>query len=193
MKERLNFAPKPFRARSGTIYLLWAGNVLLLLGLLVSIWHWSQLHGANRAVHDRLDSVRQEQRDLVEAHDRAVRALEQIDMKTYRKQLDLFQGIQTAFATNWGRLLDDLGAVMNEDVRLLTLRPGRTRARETQSDTTLLYLSGEARTKEAQLELIRTLQASPLFDDVRIAEERYRGNGGIALAFEISFRYQGGS
>jgi len=188
VKQRLNFSPTPFRERAGRLTLLWVLNGVLLVGLAMTIWTWLEMREANRASHRELATLRTEQRELAAAHGDLVDELESVDLTSYRQQLELFHGIQTAFETNWGRLLDDLSALMNEDVRLTSLRPGRNRDQE--ATATLIYLAGEARNKDAQLNLIRTLQEDPSFADVRFASERYETDGEVKLAFEISFRYR---
>jgi len=191
VKQRLNFSPRPFRERDPRIVFFWLLNLVLLVCLLGTAWYWNQTRTDNRAAHQRLEALRREQRQLAESHRDTVETLEQINLQQYRKDLGLFHGIQIAFGTHWGTLLDDLSAVMNEDVRLTSLRPSRGRNREA-GDATLLYLVGQARTKDAQLDLIRTLQKHALFGDVRFVEERYL-EGDLSLEFEISFTYRGGS
>ncbi|MDJ0838965.1 MAG: hypothetical protein QNK37_20765 [Acidobacteriota bacterium] len=187
-RQRLNFAPKPFVTGQGSLYLMWAVNLILILSLGAAAWYWAGLRRQNEESHGRIGSLQERQREVAEEHADAVRILENVDPRDYRKELEQFHGIQTAFETHWGRLLDDLSDLMNDDVRLVSLSP-RVGAERKKNEATLLYLSGQARTKEAQLNLIRTLQGHQSFENVRFESEQY-GEAGVALSFEISFRYK---
>ena len=193
MKNRLNFSPQPFRDGNSRLMLLWVLNLILLVGLGGTVWYWNNLRSDNQNSHQRLDNLREQQSEIAENFETTVELLEDVDLKNYRKQMQQYHGIQSAFDTRWGQLLDDLSELMGPDVRLISLRPKKESGRKA-GDATLLYLTGEARVKAAQLELIRTLQGAKGFDRVRFEAEYYE-DGEVALRFEISFTYkpQGGA
>jgi Tfp pilus assembly protein PilN len=189
VKARINFSPKPFRTRGPLILLLWAVNLALLVVLGFSLWHWNQLRGENRSAHDQLDTLEQRQREIAASHRDLAELLEKADMKGYRLEVRQFHEIQVAFNTHWGRLLDDLGDILPEDVRITRLEPSYSAGRQRENS---LKLAGEARNKEAQLSFVKALQQQPAFTDLRFESEDY-DRSGVALAFEISFVYRPGS
>lgn len=188
MKSRLNFSPQPFRDSSNLPLTLWVLNLVLLVALLGSAWYWLSLRGDNAQMHEQLSQLRGDQTVVAGDHAESVSELESIDLKDYRKTVQLYHSIQTGFDTRWGALLDDLGALVNDDVRIVSLRPMRGSSDREAQTATLISMSGEARNKEAQLALVRTLQADSRFDHVRFETEEYL-DGDPALAFDISFAY----
>lgn len=197
MKERLNFAPAPFPRRSPAKILLWLANLVCFLAVISLVVYWNSLRGDNASIHQQIDGLEQEQRTIADRHKLLTERLEEIDVPTYRKKVLQFHQIQSAYRTHWGRLLDDLGEHLPEDVRITSLIPVSTSTRPTRTtarDNTVIQLRGEARTKEAQLDFIRTLQDQPAFDNVRFENEDY-DHGGVAVMFEILFthRPEGGS
>ena len=188
MRTRLNFSPAPFQFGHGALVLLWCLNLLLLAGVLTALVYWQSLRRENASSHQRIDALTASQADIAARNERLVRELDAIDIKEYRKKVTQFHEIQTAFETHWGRLLDDLGELLPDDVRIISLRPRNAQmaGRERQ---TRLRLAGEARTKEAQSKFIKTLQSRPAFEDVRLEAESYDRTG-VALAFELVFAYR---
>ena len=187
MKQRLNFAPKPFLFRSRNVYALWLLNLLALAALGFLGWSWWNLRSKNEAAHSSLRALQQEQRTLVEHHGDVLKQLAGVDFREYRRQMRLFQGIQTAFATQWGPLLDNLGSLLPEDVRMLELKP-LSGSRRSQNDAVVIQMRGEARTKAAELRFLEALDAEPGFDEVVFENENYE-QPGIAVSFEIQFTY----
>lgn len=188
MKQRLNFAPKPFLFRDPQIVGIWLLN---LLALIVLIWlgvTWMGLRAKNSEAHASLRDLQQERQSMLDRHGEVVRQLEAIDLRDYRKQMTQFQGIQTAFATQWGPLLDTVGGLLPEDVRLLELKPAASSGYKA-LDSVVLQLVGEARTKEAELRFLEALDAHAAFDQIVFQTEDYE-QPGVAVTFEIQFNYQ---
>ncbi len=188
MKSRLNFSPQPFQEARGHIIVLWLVNLVLVVAFAATVWFWLQLKDRNAADHRKIDGLKERQQEISLNHVSQVREMEELDIKNYRKQVLQYHGIQTAFSTHWGGMLDDLGTLLSEDVRLVSLSPSSSSARRLQENT-LLKLRGEARTKKAQLDFIRILQKKPAFQEVRFATEEYL-EGDVALVFEITFTYK---
>lgn len=192
MKQRLNFSPRPFPARRTPVAALMLLNLLLFLCLAGSIWYWLNLRNENRAVHDRIDTLKQDQRTVAGSHGDYVKELERIDIAQYKKDIRQYHNIQKAYETHWGRLLDDLGAILPEDVRIVRLTPTSGARDRDKNEEAIIRLSAEARNKEAQLNFIRKLQEQPGFEDVRFESELYRDRGDVAVAFDIRFTHRPG-
>ena len=186
MKQRLNFSPQPFQNRHSALWILWPLNLLLMLCLVVSLWYWAQLRGRNRDAHRDIAAVRSQQQDVADQQADMARRLEAIDMKRYRKQVAQFHEIQATVQTHWGRLMDRLGELLPEDVRILRLAPAY---RGDDGGGVNLALTAEARNKQAQLRFIETLQQAPAFGGVRFQSEQYLDREGVAVAFEITFTF----
>ncbi len=188
MKNRLNFSPTPFQMRGKNLLALWLVNGMLLAAIVLSVSYWLSLRERNRHAHGDIGALRQKQETVRRQQDQLMRELETIDLKSYGKRVTQFHQIQAAFQTHWGRLLDELGELLPEDVRIISLHPTSTLSREREPMATL-RLSAEARTKEAQLELIRILQRQAAFQDIRFESESYdRSN--VAVAFELLFDFR---
>ena len=191
MKQRLNFSPAPFTSGSSPVAMLWLLNLALIVALGFTVVYWNNLRKQNRAAHDQIDQLHSRQQTIAGTHEDQISELERIDVRAYREQVRQFHRIQTAWQTNWGQLLDDLGEILPEDVRIISLAPAATvnRSRE-QNRATVISLSAEARNKEAQLVFIRALQEHQLFHDVRFENEEY-DRSDVAVAFEIRFTHKG--
>lgn len=188
MKNRLNFAPKPFLFRDRKVYALWLLN-LAALGLLGFLgWSWWHLRSKNEAAHASLRDLQRQQTEHVERHGDILKQLGSVDLRDYRRQMRLFQGIQTAFSTQWGPLLDQIGSMLPEDVRMLELKPTQG-TRRSSDDTVIIQMRGEARTKKAELAFLEALDQAPNFSDVAFESENYE-KPDVAVTFEIQFTYR---
>ncbi len=191
MKERLNFSPKPFKTGQAPLVLLWLANLAVLIAMAGSIYYWNELRTENFSAHQEIDALEEQQRESAGRHQQLIQDLETINVKAYRKRVLQFHKIQTAYETHWGRLLDDLGSILPEDVRIVSLAPVITETRGYEEEETIIKLTAEARTKEAQLAFIRTLQGQVSFRDVRFETEEYSRDG-VAVFFEIHFTHRPG-
>lgn len=190
MKQRLNFAPKPFVFHSAKTLLLWVLNLLALLALGWLVFRWSDLRSQNATAHQAIGELQQQRLSLIDRHQTMLDQIERIDFRDYRRQMTLFQGIQTSFSIQWGPLLDELAALMPEDVRMIELKPA---SRDMNQATTgvVLEMRGEARTKTSQLSFLETLENHPRFSNVVFDNEAY-DNPSVAVSFEIQFRFEPG-
>ena len=190
MRGQLNFSPKPFRLKEKGLVLFWLFNCGLLILLAVSFFYWLQLREKNVSAHGVLDGLRDRQQQIVANHENLLAELESVNLNAYRKKVRQFHGIQAAFETHWGTLLDDLSQILPEDVRIVSLKPVYTGKQEGRSQNTL-KLTAEARHKKAQLSFVESLQRESVFDQILIESEDY-DQGTVALVFELSFSYQPG-
>ena len=189
MSDQLNFSPSPFKHRTKTLLILWTVNLSLLVGLGIALVSWNRLRHSNALAHEELDALNLEEQNLMQRHSLALSELAKVDLSDYRKKVVQFHEIQSAFATHWGKLLDDLGLLLPKDVRIISLRPQSSQRSRGRVKETVLRLSGQARSKEAQLSFIRALQAQPRFKDVHFSSETYGDNPAAAIDFEIAFTY----
>jgi len=185
LRGRLNFAPRPFHQTTRSGALLWLLNLVLLAALVASFLYWQGLRRENASAHDQISRMKQRQQAIIDDHEKIVRELEEIDLRDYQKMIRQFGDVQASFSTNWGRLLDDLGSLLPNDVRIVSLKPGFG-AGANQTNRHTVRLTGEARNKKAQLAFVSTLQEKPDFGEVQFESETY---GADRLVFEISFTY----
>ncbi len=191
MKQRLNFSPKPFASSPMPVYGLLLVNLALALILIGAVWYWQGLRNENRSVHDQIAKMKQKQRSVVGDHEEHIRELESIDVGKYSKQVQQFHRIQVAYQTHWGRLLDDLGLILPEDVRIVRLAPTSEARAGDRNRETVIRLSAQARNKQAQLNFIRKLQEQSAFEDIRFESESYQ-DGEVAVSFDIRFTHRPG-
>lgn len=191
MRYRLNFSPEPFLQRDARLMALWVLNIVAFAALLFGLMQWYQMRNRNAQVHASLADLREQQNELASTNEIIVERLEDLDVRSYEKDMARFRVIGDAFRTRWGHLLDELGTLLPPDVKIETLRSDTDRKRGNVRRT--FTLQGAARTKEAQLAFIEKLQAHEAFGDVAFASEDYQQNG-VAVGFSIQFTYpQGGS
>jgi len=191
MKQQLNFSPHPFQTRPMPLAVLMLFNLGLALFLLGSIWYWFGLRNENQAVHNQIGELKARQRTVVGGHEDFVRELETINIGEYKKNVRQYHGIQVAYQTHWGRLLDDLGTILPEDVRIVRMTPTSEARNKDKSQETVIHLSAQARNKASQLAFIRKLQERPSFHDIRFESETY-GQGEVMVSFEIRFTHRPG-
>ncbi len=190
MKNRLNFSPRPFPASRGGAAALWLLNLALLAGLIASLVYWSALRRQNQSAHRQIDDLKTAQRDAAGQRESMIRELRALNLREYAQKVDQFHRIQAAYGTHWGRLLDDIGAALPDDVRVVSLRPVALRGNRAGGETPL-QLSAEARVKQAQLDFIRALQDHGAFHGVRLEREEYDQTG-VAVAFDLALAYRPG-
>ena len=191
MKQRLNFSPKPFSGNRSPMALFWLINAVLFIGLIISVLYLLQLRQNNQSSHTRIAALKDSQRQVARDHQRSIGQLEAIDMPIYTKTIRQFHQIQVAYQTHWGQLLDELGQLLPQDVRITTLAPTASSGASRERDIrTTISLGAEARNKQAQLDFIRALQERANYQDVRFESEEYDDSGRIA--FEIRFTHHPG-
>lgn len=187
MKEHVNFSPEPFHNHRFVLVIVWCLNVVLMAGLVFSSVQWMRLNQNNRQAHRALAEIAAERHSYQDAVRRAEDAIDEIDRDTYQKQIPEFQAIQSAFHSQWGSLLDDLGSLLGPDVRLVRLESEESL--NPQAKTMSMRLDGVCRHKTAELEFIRALQKHPAFENVRFEAEAYRQDRDQAIVFQIQFNY----
>jgi Tfp pilus assembly protein PilN len=187
----MNFSPQPFLERDSRLVLLWLLNLVALAVLIFGLTQWYSLRQQNARVHASLADLREEQSLLVEKNELIIERLEELDVRTYQKDMARFRVIGNSFRTRWGHLLDELGTLLPADVRIEALRSNTDRKRNQSRRT--FNLEGAARNKQAQLAFIEALQGHPAFGDVKFTSEDYQRQGNVAVGFAIQFTYpQGG-
>lgn len=184
MKQALNFSPTPFQTHPPALWLLMAGNGLLLLALILFGLRWSALRKDNHAVHDSIRSIEQQETALARQYRDMQNRLESLDIKSYERQYRQFHGIQLALNADWGAMLDLLAQMKGDDVRLVRLISSDTR--EMDAMATPIMLQGVARHKQAELAFVKALQEHPQFLNVRFDSETYQGQ---QLGFELRFQF----
>lgn len=190
MRYQMNFSPQPFLDKDSRLIALWVLNLLAIAALLFGISQWYHLRERNAQVHGSLADLREQQTDLVTQNELIIERLEELDVRSYEKDMARFRVIGDAFRTRWGHLLDELSILLPPDVRIETLRSTTDRKRATTQRT--FSLEGAARSKEAQLAFIEKLQAHPSFGAVKFASEDYQQPGSVFVGFAIQFTYPEG-
>ena len=66
--------------------LLWLANLGLLLALVFLLWRWQELRESNQGVHEQLGTLRQEQTEIVGQNESMIRAIEDLNLKTYTQE-----------------------------------------------------------------------------------------------------------
>jgi len=185
MSHPINFSPEPFLAPTPRLILLWIANIGFIAMIIFFSWRWVELRRLNEDAHQSIQAVTdQESRSRQDAQN-DLEQLAAIDIKRHRKDVGQYDTIQRAFSAKWSVLLDELSALLNEDVRIVRLRS--LQPERVSDGAHQMELRAQARNKPAELAFIRSLQNHPAFGKVRFSSEQYEAR---QITFDLNFGYQ---
>lgn len=202
----LNLSRRPFlnsRPVIRTALLLWLAGALLLAINVSSFWDY--LSGSA----DKRARIQKGEEDLAR-RDSAVRQLEvrldAYDLTANNEKVDFLNEKILQRTFSWSLLLERLGDVLPNDVRLLRLQPGnddkgksRTTSarlgRATSPNGAIpLSVTGQAKSFEALLKLQSNLFAHPAFGSYpNVSRESRDEDNGNLITFELTAQYVPGS
>ena len=165
MKVRLNLSTTPlqthrtFLAASGLVGAI-AGLIFLALG-----WHVYSLRKSNEALRARADSVRQEVGGLMAQRDKLENFFKEEQNAKLNERSTFLNSLIDEESLNWTQMFMDLEKILPTGVRLVSIDPAHEKGR------VLVKLTVGAMSDEAKLKLIRALENSPAFKDVRVQRE----------------------
>ena len=165
MKVRLNLSTTPlqthrtFLAASGLVGVI-AGLIFLALG-----WHVYSLRKSNEALRARADSVRQEVGGLMAQRDKLENFFKEEQNAKLNERSTFLNSLIDEESLNWTQMFMDLEKILPTGVRLVSIDPAHEKGR------VLVKLTVGAMSDEAKLKLIRALENSPAFKDVRVQRE----------------------
>ncbi|MCB1049964.1 MAG: hypothetical protein H6510_17920 [Acidobacteria bacterium] len=189
MRAPINFALKPFVQRDARLMAWWIANACALLLCLFVLVQYLSLRNTNQSLHHQLGAMTQSESELQVEMASTLRRLESLDLQQYKREVEQFHAIQTAFQADWGEILDGLNRHLNDDVRLVRLQSSE--APQNEAESVAFALAAEARNKDAELRFVQSLQADPAFRAVRFEVETY-GPGKGLIQFEIRFQFERG-
>ena len=198
----LNLASEPFvdrRVVQRTAGLLVAAGLVLVAINAFAYWTYFTGEGAMKRKGQDLARQIEEERELVLALDGGMTGID-IDGLNQRIRQVNQQIVERRF--EWSRLFDQLGDVLPDAVRLVSLSPqfGDQRARTTRTPirgsrrgedhAVLLEMRGVAKSSEALLEFVDRLYADASFQTPNLTQEAKMAGG--FLRFSLSARYLAG-
>lgn len=186
--NRLNFSTRPFPFRDRVLTSFWTLNLVLAALVVLALIPWVHYRNKNQQAHQTLETISAERRETARDAESMLRTLEEMDLRVYRKKVDQFDDVQTALRTHWGPMLDTLSELLNEDTRILSLRPAQRGRNDRSRRETVIEVSAEARHKDAQIAFFQALQEHTAFENVFFSVESYEA-GSDGVAFEITFTY----
>jgi type IV pilus assembly protein PilN len=181
---RINLASEPFQPMRPVVVASSAAAVLLmgLLGLLIalSVMERGQAAEARRTIaglEKQLQRMNAEQAKL-EGVLRQPENAEVLERSLFLNSLLYAKGI------SWTRLFDDLEKVMPHNVRLISIRPQAAGQNEVMLDMVV-----GAESAEPVLQMLRTLESSPLFGATRIHNRFPPTQSEPLLRYRVSVSY----
>jgi len=165
MKVRLNLATTPlqthrkFLAASGLVGVI-AALICLALG-----WHVYSLRKSNEALRARADVVRQEVAGLMAQRDKLENFFKEEQNARLNERSTFLNSLIDEQSLNWTQMFMDFEKVLPTGVRLVNIEPVHEKGR------VLVKLQVGAMSDEAKLKLIRALEDSPAFKDVRVQRD----------------------
>jgi type IV pilus assembly protein PilN len=165
MKVRLNLATTPlqthrkFLAASGLVGAI-AGLIFLALG-----WHVYSLRKSNEALRARADAVRQEVVGLMAQRDKLENFFKEEQNAKLNERSTFLNSLIDEESLNWTQMFMDLEKILPTGVRLVSIDPAHEKGR------VLVKLTVGAMSDDAKLKLIRALENSPAFKDVKVLRD----------------------
>jgi type IV pilus assembly protein PilN len=165
MKVRLNLATTPlqthrkFLAASGLVGAI-AGLIFLALG-----WHVYSLRKSNEALRARADAVRQEVVGLMAQRDKLENFFKEEQNARLNERSTFLNSLIDEESLNWTQMFMDLEKILPTGVRLVSIDPAHEKGR------VLVKLTVGAMSDDAKLKLIRALENSPAFKDVKVLRD----------------------
>src|ERR1700730_3259971 len=165
MKVRLNLATNPlqthrkFLAVSGLIGAI-AGIVFVALG-----WRVYSVRKSNEALRARAADVRQEMVGLMRQREELENFFKEEQNAKLNERSTFLNSLIDEQSLNWTQMFMDFEKALPTGVRMVNIEPAHEKGR------VLVKLTVGAMSDEAKLRLIRALENSPAFKEVRVAKE----------------------
>ena len=178
----LNLASRPYRDYR-PVY-----AVVVILSLLTAFLMLNNVETYYRYIHEtqatraQIAKVEEEARKERGHENAAKQRLQGLDLKTLDQKTKFINAKLAERAFSWSGLLDELEAILEDDVRLISVSPTFT-----ESGPIQLSLSFQAKTSNGMIETIDRMHADPQFRDVFPSSES-RGEDGI-YTFQITAQY----
>ncbi|HLO68907.1 MAG TPA: PilN domain-containing protein, partial [Holophaga sp.] len=156
---------------------LGAGALLLGTSLALTVRAYSQASRAGQMAVTRTAQTRLAE----ETQARVLEELRTVDVAKELPKWRLAERIFTERSLPWSRLTAELERSMVPDVRFKSLQ--RTRGADLKVQ---IKVRGEARTRDAEADLVASLQKNPCFDQIILEREAERNGGGVDFEFTLS-------
>ena len=165
MKVRLNLATTPLQTHRK--FLAASGLVGAIAGLIFSAlgWHVYSLRKSNEALRARADSVRQEVGGLMAQRDKLENFFKEEQNARLNERSTFLNSLIDERSLNWTQMFMDFEKILPTGVRLVSIDPAHEKG------LVLVKLTVGAMSDEAKLKLIRALENSPAFKDVKVVRE----------------------
>src|SRR6266436_6211780 len=166
MKVRLNLATNPlqthrkFLAVSGLIG-AFAGIVFLTLA-----WHVYSVRKSNEVLRVRADAIRQEMVGLMREREELENFFKQEQNARLNERSTFLNSLIDEQSLNWTQMFMDLERILPTGVRLVSIDPTHEKG---QVQVKLLV---GAINDESKLKLLRALEGSPAFKEVKLVGEK---------------------
>ena len=187
----VNLASRPFSSQAPVL------RVAVLLGLLGLVLlvangklYWSYFSASGEEARTELVALEERIAEIESERVRLDREIAGYDLASMDAQVEYLNLRIAERSFGWGRLFEDLGEVMPEDVRLERLSP---RLGHFEADTggvpvrVLLTIEGAARKDEALLDFIDALFEHPRFEDPDPSRESRRAG---EMRFSLTVFYK---
>ena len=165
MKVRLNLATTPLQTHRK--FLAASGLVGAIAGLIFAAlaWHVYSLRKSDEALRARADAVRQEVVGLMAQRDKLENFFKEEQNARLSERSTFLNSLIDEQSLNWTQMFMDFEKILPAGVRLVSIDPAHEKGR------VLVKLTVGAMSDEAKLKLIRALENSPAFKDVRVQRE----------------------
>jgi type IV pilus assembly protein PilN len=128
-------------------------------------WHVYSLRKSNEALRARADAVRQEVAGLMRERDKLENFFKEEQNARLSERSTFLNSLIDEQSLNWTQMFMDFEKILPTGVRLVSIDPAHEKGH------VLVKLTVGAMSDEAKLRLIRALENSPAFKDVKVSKE----------------------
>lgn len=181
----LNFSPKPFVRRDPVQTMVVLAHVLLLVAFLGSVYYLYTLHVEQREQLNVVDQLKDRRQSLQDDFERVSFDLQDLDLRTYDREIRFYAQIQQELQIPWVTLMDVLADQLPDGVRIQFFSSGGSIS--SSGGEAAMQILAEARSKKDQLTFLEALRNHEAFHNILLLSETYEGP---TLLFETAFTFE---
>jgi hypothetical protein len=179
----LNLAARPYRDYRPVYAVVVVLSLLTAFLMLNNIETYYKYVHETKATRAKIAQVEEQARLEAQKEESAKNRLQGLDLKGLDEKTRFVNAKLAERAFSWSRLLDELEAILADDVRLISVTPGFA-----EDGTVQLSLNFQARYADGMITTINRMNLDPQFSDAFPSSET-RDDAGV-FTFDLSAKYR---
>jgi len=182
---KINFSEKPCVNRKERFMFFALPIVIIALLTMINITFFVYFRYINSSSHKRISALKQKISGYEKGINIKLSILKKIPYKKFKKEYYFYYSIARKKQLSWAKLFSEFEQILPDNVKLSMISP------KVERSSVLLSISGEAKSKQAELKFIENLDKSKSFSSPFVEYESI-DSGSQVLKFSISVRYRVG-